>query len=246
MSDIKREQNIYNNMEEITTKSISALLTDAMRLKNMSVEKLSQVTGISDRFLGLLLEERFNKLPSAPYVRGYLLKIGEVLSIDGGELWEIIKSHHTQTVAKSGEKDMLPKNRFKIESLNIKMVIFGVIGIIFFIFLLFRIPALLGKPKFELYDIQDGMKVTTSTLSIRGTINPSDELFINDEQIVANEKGDFEKTIELTPDFNTLHFTVKGLLGKELQETKQIFYEAPKIETKKNINESSTEPINIE
>ncbi|TSC52725.1 MAG: Uncharacterized protein LiPW41_95 [Parcubacteria group bacterium LiPW_41] len=233
-------------MEEITTKSISALLTDAMRIKNMSVEKLSQVTGISDRFLGLLLEERFNKLPSTPYVRGYVLKIGEVLSIDGNELWEIIKSHHTQTVAKSGEKDILPKNRFKVEALNIKIIIGGVIGIIFFIFLLFRIPALLGKPKFELYDIQDGMKVTTSTLSIRGTINPSDELFINDEQIVANEKGDFEKTIELTPDFNTLHFTVKGLLGKELQETKQIFYEAPKVEAKKKVNESSTEPINIE
>lgn len=233
-------------MEEITKKSISALLTEAMRMKNMSVEKLSQITGISDRFLNLLIEERFNKLPSAPYVRGYLLKIGEVLSIDGNELWEIIKSYNTQTFAKSGEKDILPKNRFKIKSLNIKMVIFGIIGIIFFIFLLFRIPALLGKPKFELYEIRDGMKVTTSTLSIHGTINPSDKLFINDEQILADENGNFKKTIELTPDFNTLNFTVRGLLGKELKETKQIFYEVTKIETNKKADESSIETINIE
>jgi len=233
-------------MEETTIKSISTLLTDAMRVKNMSVEKLSQVTGISDRFIELLLEEHFNKLPSAPYVRGYVLRIGEVLSIDGNELWEIIKAYHRQTVAQSGEKDILPRNRFHIESINIKIVIGITIGIIFFIFLLFRIPVLLGKQKFELYDIQDGMKVTTSTLSIRGTINPSDELFINDEQIVADENGNFEKTIELTPNFNTLHFTVKGLLGKELQETKQIFYEAQKTEAKKKVNESSTEPTTIE
>ncbi|MFA5870670.1 MAG: helix-turn-helix domain-containing protein [Candidatus Paceibacterota bacterium] len=243
MSDIKKGQNTSASMEDIAIKSISALLTDAMRLKNISVEKLSQVTGISDRFIGLLLEEHFDKLPSAPYVRGYALKIGEVLSIDGNELWEIIKYHHTQMVAQLGEKNILPKNQFLVKSINMKVVIGGIIGIIFFIFLLFRIPALLGKPELKLFDVQDGMRVATSTLSIRGTINPSDELFINDEQILANEKGNFEKTFELVPEFNTFHFTVKGLLGKELQETKQIFYETTKTEKKKTTNESSTEPI---
>jgi len=243
MNDIKKGENTSASMEDLAIKSISALLTDAMRAKNMSVEKLSQVTGISDRFLELILEERFNKLPSAPYVHGYLLKIGEVLSIDGDELWKIIKYHHTQTITQSGEKDMFPKNRFLVKSKNIKVIIGGIILIFFIIFLLFRIPAFLGKPKLELFGIQDGIRVTTSTLFIHGTINPSDELFINDEQIFANEKGDFEKIFELVPEFNTFHFAVKGLLGKELQETKQIFYEVPKNEKKKKTNESSTEPI---
>lgn len=231
-------------MEEITMQSISTLISDAMRIKNMSVEKLSTTTGVSDRFIELLLEEKFNKLPAAPYVRGYLLKIGDALSIDGNELWEIIKMHHTQTVARSGENDKPLKTNFFKGTINIKLIV-GIIIIVAFVgFFLLRLPALLGKPKFELNDFQDGMRVTTSTFIIHGTINPSDEIFINDEQIVTDETGKFEKTIELTPEFNTFHFAVKGLLGKELQETRQIFFEAPKKEIKKNTNvETTTEQI---
>jgi len=225
-------------------RSISTLLTDAMRIKNMSVEKLSATTGVSDRFIELLIEEHFNKLPAAPYVRGYLLKIGEALSIDGNELWEIIKIHHAQTVAQSGEKDKPLKNHFVAEKINIKIIISVIVGVLFVGFFLIRLPGLLGKPKFELNDFEDGVRVSTSTFIIHGVINPSDELFINDEQIVTDENGKFEKNIELVPEFNTFRFTVKGLLGKELQQTKQVFYEAPKQDAKKKPSvETTTEPI---
>lgn len=233
-------------MEEFNIRSISALLTEAMRVKNMSVEKLSQTSGISDRFIELLLEERFTKLPAAPYVRGYMLKIGEILSIDGNDLWEIIKAHHAQSVAQSGEKDKLPGNRFITQATNLKMIVGIIIGILFVGFFLVRLPALFGKPKFELAEFENGIRVSTSTFTIRGTINPSDELFVNDEQLVADESGNFEKTFNLSPEFNTFRFSIRGLLGKEFQETRQVFYEVPEKEKREITNESSTELINNE
>ena len=88
-------------MEE--NKSLSNLILDSLRLKGMSVEKLAQLTGISEMFLEQLLEEKFEKLPSYPYVRGYLIKIGNVLNLDGEKLCqEYIK--HNQTIKSSGKK----------------------------------------------------------------------------------------------------------------------------------------------
>ena len=87
---------------------LGTLIVDAMRMKSISVEKLAGVTGVSDRILNGLIEERYENLPPAPYVRGYLLKIAAVLNLDGEALWaDYVK--HNDSVRRSGKKDQLPQ-----------------------------------------------------------------------------------------------------------------------------------------
>ena len=50
-------------------KKLNNLILEALKLKGMNLEKLSQLTGVSEHSLALLLEEQFDKLPPAPYVR---------------------------------------------------------------------------------------------------------------------------------------------------------------------------------
>ena len=101
-------------------KNLINLILEALKLKGMNLEKLSQLSGVSERSLALLLEEQFDKLPPAPYVHGYLVKIAETLNLDGRELWrEYLKNN--EEIRRSGKEDILPLNRFAIPKLNKKL-----------------------------------------------------------------------------------------------------------------------------
>jgi len=219
-------------MEE--NKSLSNLILDSLRLKGMSVEKLAQVTGISEMFLEQLLEEKFEKLPSYPYMRGYLIKIGNVLNLDGEKLWqEYIR--HNQAIKSSGRHDRLPSNRFAF-SLFGKKAIYATIALLFFAgYMSFRLADFFQQPKLDLENITETMTVKTKELKIKGKINPKNNLTLNNEEVYADKDGNFEKDILLQTGFNTLTFKIKKFLGKEFTVTKQVFYEEEIATSSENI-----------
>ncbi len=209
--------------ETFEPKTIGVLIRDAMRAKNLSLEKLGQQTGISERFLNSLVEDDMGQMPSAPYVRGYLMRIGEVLAIEGESLW---KEYMKQNAAlpRSGKHDAPPHNRFLIKQLNAKTIAIAAVVLAIAAVAFFRSSAFIGKPTLTLESFDDSLTVATSTYSIRGAIDPENQLTINEEAVYPGEDGVFEKQVPLSPGFNTFRFSVKGLLGKELQIVKQIYY----------------------
>ncbi|MEK7651144.1 MAG: helix-turn-helix domain-containing protein [Patescibacteria group bacterium] len=206
-------------------KKLNNLILEALKLKGMNLEKLSQLTGVSEHSLALLLEEQFDKLPPAPYVRGYLLKIAEVLNLDGRELWrEYLKNN--EEIRRSGKEDILPLNRFAIPKLNKKIVAISGAVILFVALVIFRLPAFFGQPELEISNIDENPTIVReATFAVRGIMNPTDELMINGEVIYPQKDGNFEKNILLQPGFNNVVFQIKKLLGRVYMVEKQIFYQ---------------------
>lgn len=230
---------IYNMFEE-NEKSLSETLFSAMKAKNISIEKLAQITGISDRFLELLLEERFDKLPSSPYLHGYIIKISETLGLEGEKIWQNFFKH-TNYVKRSGAKDTLPGNRFASSfRINKSVIIAIIIGGIVLVYALIQVLSFFKNPELSLDGIKDDMIVTTSTLQLRGSIDPKDSVVLNGEQLYPDDRGSFEKEIQLAPGFNTLKFDIKKFLGKEYTIEKRIFFEAPL--SPENIIERKNQP----
>lgn len=206
-----------NEFEEI--KSVSAAISEAMKMKSMSADKLSQVTGVSDRFIALLLDEKHEKLPSAPYVRGYLSRIGNALNLSGDQLWADYTKQNI--VTRSGKNDTFATNKFEIKYPSAPVLAGGATIIIAIIIFAFRAPAFIGTPTLSLDNFSD--TASTSTLDIKGKIDPKNQLTVNDEVVYPDEQGIFEKKVTLMPGFNTFRFKVKGILGKEFETTKQVY-----------------------
>lgn len=203
----------------------SSIIIDALRAKNLNVEKLVQLTGVSDRFIALLLDEQFERLPAAPYTRGYILKIAEVLGLDGERLWrEYLKNH--DDLRKSGSKDTLPPNRFETPTFLSKKIIAGaVLAILVIVFFLLRLPSLFGTPELSITNIPDNLVVSTSTYAVTGKVNPQNQLTVQGQIVYPQGDGSFSRSVSLQPGFNTIEFKVKKLLEKEIVITKQIFYQ---------------------
>ena len=69
-------------------KSFKEFLGEAMEIRGLTIERLSELTGISKRHLSAFIEGDFKKFPPLAYLRGYLMKISEVLRIDGEGTWQ--------------------------------------------------------------------------------------------------------------------------------------------------------------
>jgi lambda repressor-like predicted transcriptional regulator len=213
------------------TKKLPALIIDTLHAKGMSVERLSQLSGVSENFLASLIEGDLMKLPPRPYTHGYLLKIAEVLNLDGEKIWnDYLKDN--DSIKRSGKHDRLPQNRFAIKDLERKTIVLGSIGIIIIIFIAGRVPAFFGEPKLILHDLKDEPEVKYDRIyTIRGEADPNAHLTLNGERLIFDNGGRFEKTITLEPGFNTITFTIKKLLGKEYVIKRQIFYQTSEINT---------------
>lgn len=209
---------------ENENKNLTNLILEALKLKGLTIDKLSQTTGVSERSLALLLEERFEKLPPAPYVHGYLIKIAEALNLDGQKLWQEYLKNNSD-LRRSGEEDHLPPNRFAVKKMNKKVVGISVAVALILIYAAFRLPSLFGQPELELSNlVENPTVVENSGFTIHGIMNPADELKINGEAVYPSGDGNFQKEILLQSGFNNVIFEIKKILGKTYTVTKQIFY----------------------
>lgn len=205
-------------------KKLSELLRDAAELRGLTFDRLAELSDIPERYLLALRDGEFGKLPAAPYVRGYLIKLGEILSVDGEVFWQVYKSE--APIKKSGPQDRLPSNRFAIKSLNKKTIILGAVLLLVVIYLAWRAPIFLGAPSIEIISpAANNYVVKTPQAKLVGEINPSDKLMVNGEEVLVGASGRFEKDYELQPGINTFEFVVKRFLGKETKIVRQIIYQ---------------------
>src|SRR5882724_10406402 len=97
-------------MEEENQKDFALFLSEKMRGKNMTAKKLAELSGILENHIEQLMAGRYEALPPAPYLHGYLARLGEALDFNGEEWWTRLKEEGL--LAGSGPKDQLPTNRF--------------------------------------------------------------------------------------------------------------------------------------
>jgi len=212
-------------------KSLKETFNEALELRNLDVKKLAELTDIPVHYLSALASGDPRKLPASPYVRGYLVKIADVLKIDRESLIRVYKQEMSFWPAKtSGPEDKLPPNRYALKSKKklTAVAIGGAAILAVIIFFIFQFSSFLGNPKLNI-DIplltKDGVYLSKDpVVKITGSINPSDKLTINGEEILSKSDGTFEKDLLLQQGTYGIVFKVKRFLGKEITENKLIDY----------------------
>ncbi len=205
-------------------KDLKTLLSEALELRNVNHEKLAQLTGIPERYIWAIQNLEIEKLPSAPYVRGYIKKISEVLKLNHDEIWELYKKelNHNQ----SGAYDTLPTNRFAIKHLSRRTIFFGALGIVLALYLLLNARQLIGQPNLVITNPATSIiSVTDEKIILSGRLKQKDKLTVNGEEIFVAPDGNFSKEYSLQPGLNTIEFKASRLLGREVTIIKEIMYQ---------------------
>lgn len=203
--------------------SFEIFLEEKIRSHGLSFRKLSEMTGITTKHIENLAHGKFDDLPPAPYLRGYLEKLGTVLDFDGDAWWETLRREGM--LAGSGEEDRLPENRFAQKPFK-KGIWVAIVLAVFLSYLGFRSSAILGKPALTLLSPEERTSRTeTGIIIVRGTLTNGSRVRINNEEVRINPQGYFQKEIALQPGLNTIEVVATKLLGRETKIIRQIFYE---------------------
>ena len=209
---------------DINQKNFHEFFSEIVEKSGSNIDKLAELTDISPRYIRAFCEGDFKKLPSLPYVRGYLMKLSYVLGINGHELWQAYKEELKEKITVD---DTLPVNRFALKSRSFKGLVIGIILIFVIIFLIWRLDDLLGIPKIEIASPTNDLIINEDIIIIKGVVNNyRDKLLINNEEIFIAQDGKFEKEYHLAPGANVIEFRLKRFLGKEINEVRRVIYQS--------------------
>lgn len=189
----------------------------------MSVSKLSELSGVPERYIEALRIGNFDQLPPAPYVRGYLNKIASLFSADPGELWKRYKNESEMKV--SGISDQLPQNRYSLQKISKGKIAVGAVVACLLLYGVLRFGNIVGAPQLTIENPASATLITSlEHIAVRGIIKPGDQLTINGESEYVGSDGKFEKDVRLYPGINTIEFRVKHFLGREIQDVRKVIY----------------------
>lgn len=207
-------------------RQLKEIIAEALSQQNFSVKKLVETTNIPENYIKLFLDGQLHKLPPAPYVRGYLTKIAQVLGLDKDELWQVYKNE-VKTYS-SGPLDRLPSNRFVIKSGGKKILFFGVLGLMVVSYLIWNANQLIGVPYLQINNPSENTTIVSyPVFMIDGKTDVSNKLTINNEQIYIDKDGQFKKKYDLQSGLNNFEIVAKKFLGREMKIIKKIIYEEP-------------------
>jgi len=220
--------------------SFQTFFAAKLKERNISLKKLAEATGIAQAHLESLLHGRIEDLPSAPYVRGDLVRIGKTLDFDGEAWWERVRKEGL--VRNSGPADALPSNRF-IKRSPAKFVWVGVLALVIVAYLAFQIPIIFGKPSVRItFPAQNPYQTASNTLAIQGVASGADSLTLNGDSVMVAQDGSWQKTVLLQDGMNTFQIAAKKLLGGETDITQQVWLQETNLPPAASSTATSTTP----
>lgn len=216
-------------MENNNNVRFEDFFNDRMHEHGLNVKKLSELSGVAVKHIESLSSGDFLSLPPAPYFRGYLNRLGQILDFDPDFWWRKFKiGDFTEN---SGEGDKMPQNRF-INKISGKVAWVAVLVIGAVSYFAIRAPMILGKPSITItFPAGNPSTSAAAEILLQGFVENTTELFIDGEFVPISEDGTWGKTLLLAPGRNSLEITAKKFLGGGKKVVQQIFYEPPKSES---------------
>jgi len=203
----------------------SAFLREEMKRRNMTLRRLSDLTGISIEHLENFLKDDPDTLPPAPYLRGYLQHLGKALDFDPELWWDYFRM--SAPIRSSGQEDSLPRNRFAPKSIS-KHYWWLVVVFLILVYVGFRFSAIFGKPVLSVTEpAQELAQHSEQYIVLLGKLEYGDRVFINSESAGLDSGGNWQKELPLQPGVNTFEIRATKFLGRETTVLRQVIYLPP-------------------
>lgn len=215
---------------------IGRTLRLAREKAGVSLEEFSELTLMPLKHLEYLESENWRNLPPDAYLKAMIAKYGDYFDFDPKPLQAKLSQAREPLVA--GKNDALPVNRFAVSrpfywstAFRWPQIEWHPGFILFFaagIWLLWGARVLFMPPRFDLNlpEVVSSDAAAGSFL-VKGRIEGARRLQVNSDEVLIRRDGEFETRIVLLPGPNAVRFEAQNYLGKKIQLTKYIIYQAP-------------------
>ncbi len=208
------------------TTSLKDLLSQHVELKGLTAKKIADQTGIPERYIEMMLSGNTAKLPPAPYVHGYIAKLAEILDFDKDTMWRLYQKE--SPLARSGNRDRLPDNRFAAGHLSTGWLVGGSVFALIVAYFGYGAYQAFQPPFLEITTPEsENSTVAQPTIILQGRTDHAYTTTLNGSELYVEKSGTFEKEFQLREGLNTLEFSAKKFLGKTSVVIRNIIYAPP-------------------
>lgn len=213
-------------MVRFTRKKIDSL-TLGERLQKIRIERrlslaeVSKSTKIQIKYLTYLEEGEYLKLPADVYVRGFLRSYANFIGMNEEILIkQFIREKGIQkNIKKTDNEEKITKQiNFSNFVLTPRIIIICVVFLFIvgcFWYLFREVNSFVSSPRLFITKPVDGTKIELKTTEVAGIAEKDSLLFINDQPVLVNEKGEFSQDIGLQEGLNKITIRARNRFDKE-------------------------------
>lgn len=211
-------------MENLENLDFQYFLNEKIRERGLNLKRLAEISGIAVKHLEALSAGNFSNIPPAPYLRGYLQKLGQILNFEP-EMWWVRLKEGGFIKDSMAIHDARASAKFTKLSAP-KITLGGIIVLAATLYVLLQLSRIFGKPLITItYPTQNPASATSSEITVTGMVKNNGSLYLNGEQVPLNKDGSWEKTVLLQSGINSIEVKAKKFLGGETKIIEQIIYE---------------------
>lgn len=192
--------------------------------RNLSLDKLSDLTKIQIYHLKALEAGQFENLPSSVYRTGIFRRLSKFLDIDEGEISRMYEQEIHEIEATSHKENILSKKNSYFIFTQKKIIIFlsALFLVLLFSYLWYQFNFLFGPPNLAA-DLKEDIVMKQELLVVNGKTDSGVSLTINGENVFVASNGDFSKDVQLASGINVIEMEAKNNFGKTTKIIRQIF-----------------------
>lgn len=204
------------------------------RLKNFRSEgrvtlvEVSRETKIPVKYIEMIEEGRYDRLPPDVYVKGFLKAYAEFLGVDPRKIIGLYeREKDIKNNLNGGGEKKIPKKKSKLPRFVITprilvaaSVTLVVVGGFFYLYT--QIGRFAAVPRLAITNPTGDQSVQGNSISISGFTDEDAKLSINGQPVPVNDKGEFKEDIILQSGLNTITVSAVNRFDKEISKTYNI------------------------
>ncbi len=232
MSDFQRKK--------ITAETVAEKLRSLREKSSLSVEELSEQTGIRAIYIRALEEGDFDSLPSPVYVRGFITACARVLKADPRPL---LRAYGREIGLRSaGNKKKSSRKEESVPLLrrvtlsrpwvaeNVLWFVSALVVLATFGWYLYGVYfTFAAEPPLTIHSPANGVTLRDPTVKIIGDTDASAKVTINGREVVVGRDGSFVEELSLGFGVNTLIISAVNRFDKKTQRTLTVYVDKPPV-----------------
>ena len=186
----------------------------------LTLQEVSRETKIPVKYLTMIEEGEYEKLPPEVYVKGFLKSYADYLNLDAPKLVNLylrekdIKQNLNGNEGKDAAAKKTKIPRFVITPRIITIALVILIGIGGFYYLYRQIGRFADFPRLVVTDPAGDTSISGNSIVVSGVTDPDSKLTINDQPVMVNDNGDFRENIMLQQGVNAINISSVNRFGK--------------------------------
>lgn len=213
---------IFTPKRIVSEKKSGQSLKEARSYRGLTLEEIGKKLQISPRYLEALEENDRASLPPGLYYKSYLKKYARFLNIDYRALVSQEKDGLTIETDDPFSQKIVKRSRFIIFPKILKNTLIILTLIICLLYLSFYIKKIFFAPKLIISQPEPTLVTSSSYITVIGKTEKEAAAAINNEIVLNNHEGNFQKELSLKKGLNNIVITAKKKYSRPTTIIRQI------------------------